>query len=104
MASNEIERVLPHVVSPNEPTDDEHLVWLMQNDDHPFVDADEEVWRAGLAAMCSHRAAFKSMYPTHWADALQLALKFQQPRRFGPAYVGSKLTQTDAVQVMNRPS
>ena len=91
--------ILPLIASSNEPSDGEHLVWLMQSDDHPFVDVDEEVWDAGLTALCAHSAFFKSIYPSHWPDALQLAQKFQDPLPFGRAFIGAKLTQTDAVQV-----
>ena len=89
--------LLPRVVLPG---DNEHLVWFLQSEDHVFVDAGEAVLRAGLSQMCSDRAAMKSLYTSHWPDALLLAHKFQWPQRRGD-YIRARLTLTDSVQIVN---
>ena len=84
----------------------QRLVWLMQNDDHPFIDIDSRVLLEGLrllrAPSDSAAAAtpYRTLQPTHWPEALQLSGKFGGATRTGSSYVASQQTLTDAVQVM----
>ena len=99
--------------------DDQHgqrLIWLMQNDDHPFIDVDSRVLLEGLrllraptsaitsaSATTSAAAAttlYRTLQPTHWPESLQLSGKFGGAMRAGASYVFSQQTLTDAVQIM----
>ena len=80
---------------------DSRLVWFMQNDDHPFIDVNTDVLCEGLARMRADKSSrFKSLYPSHWASALSLAGKVQQPEVHG-SYLVSRLTMLDSVQILN---
>jgi hypothetical protein len=57
----------------------------------------------GIHQLCWDSSVFKTIYPSHWGEVLHLVGKFRPPRPIGHAYVGSKLTQTDAVQILNGP-
>jgi hypothetical protein len=79
----------------------ERLIWVMQNDDHPFIDVDHAVLWEGLALLRADKASrFKCIQPTHWSEALKLSGKFSPPTRNG-SYVGSRQTLTDGVLLMN---
>lgn len=81
--------------------DDEHLVWFLQNDDHVFTGFDQSVLDEGLSHLCADKSHFRTLYPTHWGEALRLAGKVHAPQRIGDSYVMSRLTQTDSVQISN---
>mgnify|MGYP007078107477 CR=1 FL=1 len=57
----------------------------------------------GIHQLCRDSSVFKTIYPSHWGEVLRLIGKFRPPRPFGHAYVGSKLTQTDSMQILNGP-
>jgi len=79
---------------------DSRLVWLLQNDDHPFVDVNTDVLCEGLARMRADPSRFKSLYMSHWSMAINLAGRVNPPQRQG-SYVVSTLTMLDSVQVFN---
>jgi len=53
------------------------LVWLHQNDDHIYIDRDEEVLRETVSKMCADSSKCKTLLPTHWPEALQLSVSHQ---------------------------
>ena len=46
----------------------ESLIWFLQNDDHPFIDVDESVWKEGLRQMLEDSSHYKALYPSHWPE------------------------------------
>ena len=56
------------------------LVWFLQNDDHPFIDADASALCEGLSALQADPAPYKSLWPSHWSFALATAARFHAPR------------------------
>lgn len=79
----------------------DRLIWFLQSDDHIFVDLNQDVLCEGLARMRADNSRFKTLFMSHWASALNLAGKVNRPVQRG-AYIVSKLTQVDSVQVMWR--
>jgi hypothetical protein len=82
--------------------DDRRVVWLLQNDDHPFVDVDQRLLREGVRLLRNDtRARFRTLHPSHWGECLKLSGKFETPEVLGGMYVRSRQTLLDAVQLMN---
>ncbi|KAL3897809.1 MAG: hypothetical protein SGPRY_012970 [Prymnesium sp.] len=76
------------------------LIWLLGNDDHPFIDTNQSVLREGIAMLRVDPSRFKCLMPSHWPEALRLSGKFGPPQLRG-SYVVSRQTLTDAVLIMN---
>jgi len=76
------------------------LVFFLQNDDHVFIDVDTSVLCRGLTLLHSEPSRFKSLYMSHWPEALRLSGKVSPPRRV-ESLVRTELTMLDAVQVVN---
>ena len=76
-------------------------VLFLQNDDHVFIDHDEDVLREGVRRLCTDSTRFKTLMLSHWGEAIGLARKFQQPLLRG-SFIVSRLTLLDAVQVFSR--
>ena len=77
--------------------DDDEVLWFMQNDDHPFVDVDEAVWKEGLERMRSDTSQYKTMYPSHWPEILKLSGKMGERIEVCGAYARTTMTLLDAV-------
>lgn len=76
------------------------LVFFLQNDDHVFIDIDTSVLCRGLTLLHSEPSRFKSLYMSHWPEAVRLSGKVSPPRRV-ESLVRTELTMLDAVQVVN---
>lgn len=76
------------------------LVFFLQNDDHVFIDADTSLLCRGLKLLHSETSKFKTLYMSHWPEALRLTGKVSPPQRIG-GFVRTNLTMVDAVQVFN---
>ena len=76
------------------------LVFFLQNDDHVFIDVDTSVLCHGLMLLHSEPSKFKSLYMSHWPEALRLSGKVSPPQRI-ESFVRTNLTMLDAVQVFN---
>ena len=49
--------------------DAERLIFLCQNDDHPFVDFNQDVLREGLARLRADRTSrFRTLFMSHWPE------------------------------------
>ena len=96
-------RELRTKIAPNESAaenDPDRILWFLQNDDHVFVDVNDDVLCEGVALLRNDRARFRTIYPSHWASAMNLVGKVAPPVQRG-SYVISSLTQLDSVQFMN---
>ena len=91
---------LKHIIAPTE-EGDSRPVWLLMNDDHPFIDIDSSVLREGLLLLREEPRPFKSLYVTHWPEALRMVGKLQAPQRRGRAWVAGNTTMLDSVQLLN---
>ena len=78
----------------------QRLIWFLQNDDHIFVDMNDDVLCEGLARMRADNSRFKTLFMSHWGSSLKLAGKVERPKQRG-AYIVSRMTQIDSIQVMN---
>ncbi|EOD04921.1 hypothetical protein EMIHUDRAFT_250373, partial [Emiliania huxleyi CCMP1516] len=76
------------------------LVFFLQNDDHVFIDVDTSLLCQGLMLLHSEPSKFKTLYMSHWPEALRLTGKVSPPQRIG-GFVRTNLTMLDAVQVFN---
>lgn len=76
------------------------LVFFLQNDDHVFVDVDTSVLCRGLTLLHSEPSRYKSLYMSHWPEALRLSGKVSPPERI-ECLVRTNLTMLDSVQVFN---
>jgi len=76
------------------------LVFFLQNDDHIFIDVDTSLLCQGLMLLHSEPSKFKTLYMSHWPEALRLTGKVSPPQRIG-GFVRTNLTMVDAVQVFN---
>ena len=81
--------------------DDEDIIWFLQNDDHPWVDMDESVWKEGLRRMKDDPSQYKSLYPSHWPEVMKLSGKIGERVEVCGSYIRTTMTLLDAVQVMN---
>lgn len=81
--------------------DDEDLIWFMQNDDHPWVDMDESVWKEGLRRIKNDPSTYKSLYPSHWPEIMKLSGKIGERIEVCGSYIRTTMTLLDAVQLMN---
>ena len=83
---------------------DDGLILFLQNDDHIFIDIDSRVFCDSLAIVRDSPARFKSLYMSHWPEALRMIGKTHKtdglPRRIGPVVAGN-VTMLDAVQLFN---
>ena len=85
-----------------DPADDaSRLIFFTNNDDHPFVDFNQDVLREGLARLradTQHR--FKTLFMSHWPEALHLVGKVERPKLHG-SYVSASITQVESLQIFN---
>ena len=79
---------------------DDKIVWFIQNDDHPFVDFNEDVLEEGLNHLRDSSAQFRALYPSHWPEILNAVGKYSEPVVCG-SYVKTNMTVTDGLQFMN---
>lgn len=102
--------VMQKIVAPpntdlgNADADSHRLIWFLQNDDHPFIDIDNNVFCEGIGLLRKSGARFKSLYPSSFGGALRLTgLKGEgpQPLRVGKGYVTNNITTLDGIQIMN---
>lgn len=81
-------------------TDDHKLVWFLQNDDHVFIDMNEDVFQEGLERMAKDDSPRVTMYPSHWPEILKLSGKVESPQVCG-SFIKVQMTLSDGLQVMN---
>lgn len=79
---------------------DDIIVWFMQNDDHPFIDFNEDVLEEGLARLSDDNSTFRALYPSHWPEILNLAGKYATPLLCG-SFIKVNVTILDGLQFMN---
>ncbi len=76
------------------------LVWFSQNDDHIFIDFNNDVLNEGLKLLQKENNKFKSIYISHWPEILKLSGKKQEPILINN-YIKFNLSLLDSIQIFN---
>jgi hypothetical protein len=80
----------------------DRLVWFTQNDDHVYLNTDREYISKGLEIMRKDYSLFKSMYVSHWPEALLVSGKFTSSDvHMEGDYVKTRTTILDSIQIFN---
>lgn len=79
---------------------DDKLVWFIQNDDHPFIDFNQDILEEGLERLRAEGSKFRALYPSHWPEILNLAGKYSTPVMCG-SFVKVNVTILDGLLFMN---
>jgi hypothetical protein len=74
------------------------LVWFTQNDDHPFVDINDDLIKEGQLILERQKNSLASVYLSHWPEILKLSGKNMVPLRTGN-YISFNATLFDAIQI-----
>lgn len=75
-------------------------VWFSQNDDHIYIDYNEDVLLEGLAHLESDNNRHKSIIISHWPEAIKLSGKHNNYSRVNN-YVKFNLSILDSIQIFN---
>jgi hypothetical protein len=96
----------PHTQSDWRPIIDDlastdRMVWFFQNHDHFFVDKDPSVLHEGIRLVSSDPYPFRSIYLSHWPEALRVSGKLHNEVFLPPHYVMFTATIADSVQIFS---
>jgi len=75
-------------------------VWFMQNDDHIFVDFNNDILLEGLKHLENDNSRHKSIYLSHWPELIKLSGKQETPVLVNN-YIKFNLSLLDSVQIFN---
>jgi hypothetical protein len=79
----------------------DRLILFTSNDDHVFIDYDVSIFSDGLRLAREDRSIFKTIYYSHWPEAVGLSAKRPPGGELIESYVRSSQTLADSVQIFN---
>ena len=80
--------------------DDKGLIFFCQNDDHPFIDINNDILEEGVAHMMNDDHDYKSLFFSHWPEIVKLSLKQKEDEQIGN-FIKFNGILTDSIQVFN---
>jgi hypothetical protein len=75
-------------------------VWLLQSDDHPFIDYNTNLLLEGLELLKNDKNKYRSLMFSHWPESMKSPGKTQNPTRVNN-YIKVNITSVDAMQIFN---
>jgi len=75
-------------------------IWFTQNDDHIFVDYNNDILIEGLEILKNEQNHHKSIYFSHWPELIKLSGKYENPQMIGN-YIKFHLSLLDSIQIFN---
>lgn len=88
---------MTRLCSENDPNE---AVWFFSNDDHMFIDIDQDLLKEGLELLKTDASPFKTIYTSHWPEMLRYSGKFGHPTVVGN-FIKTNILNTDSFQIMN---
>jgi hypothetical protein len=79
---------------------DNDFVFFTQNDDHPFIDFNNDIVMEGLEHMRNDPHPYKSLYFSHWPEIIKLAMKQNKDEQIGN-FIKFNALLPDALQIFN---
>ena len=78
----------------------DELVWFSQNDDHIFIDFNNDLLLEGLELLKNDTTENKSIYFSHWPEIVRMSGKYGTQKLVGN-YVNFKLSLLDSIQIFS---
>lgn len=78
----------------------DELVWFTQNDDHVYIDFNNEILEEGLKLLKNEKVKFKTIAFSHFPEMLKLSGKYENPELVGN-YVKFYTNLIDSIQIFN---
>jgi len=83
-----------------EKMDDNDLIFFTQNDDHPYIDINNDVILEGVGYMAEDPHPYKSMYVSHWPEVIKLSIKQKEDIQVGN-FIKFNGILCDSIQIFN---
>jgi hypothetical protein len=75
-------------------------VWFTQNDDHIYIDYNNDILLEGIKHLENDNSRHKSIYVSHWPEVIKLSGKHNNQELIGN-YVKFNLSILDSIQIFN---
>lgn len=79
---------------------DKDLIFFTQNDDHPFIDFNNDILIEGLNHMGEDEHPYKSMYVSHWPEIIRVSMKQKEDQQIGN-FIKFNGILCDSIQIFN---
>jgi hypothetical protein len=74
------------------------LVWFTQNDDHIFIDFNNDILNEGIELLKNEKEKYKTLIYSHFPEVLKLSGQYEMPKIIGN-YLKTNLNYMDSIQL-----
>jgi hypothetical protein len=76
------------------------LVWFTQNDDHVFIDFNNDILNEGIQLLKNEKEKYKTLLYSHFPEYIKMSGKYETPELVDN-YIKTHLNYTDSIQLVS---